>query len=61
MPAGLIDNRTSFQDLIKSWRRKEWGEELPSSLFNYQALAKTSSSNEGSGWAELREAQQTWR
>ena len=48
--------RTSFQDLIKSWR-KEWGEELPFFFVQLSSFGKDQSSNEGSGWAELREAQ----
>jgi sialate O-acetylesterase len=48
--------RTSFPLLIESWR-KEWKEELPFYFVQLSSYGKFPNSNQGSEWAELREAQ----
>lgn len=52
------DYTTTFPLLIKDWR-SAWGEEeLPFYFVQLSSFGKNKSSNEGSSWAELREAQQ---
>ncbi|HPT30737.1 MAG TPA: sialate O-acetylesterase [Prolixibacteraceae bacterium] len=48
--------RTTFPDLINDWRAK-WGEEFPFYFVQLSSYGPNQSSNEGSDWAELREAQ----
>ncbi len=48
--------RKSFPLLIESWR-KEWKEELPFYFVQLSSYGKFPNSNQGSEWAELREAQ----
>lgn len=48
--------RKSFPLLINSWR-KEWKEELPFYFVQLSSYGKFPNSNQGSAWAELREAQ----
>lgn len=47
----------TFPLLINDWRRV-WGDELPFYFVQLSSFGKNKSSNEGSSWAELREAQQ---
>jgi sialate O-acetylesterase len=48
--------RTTFPELISDWRSK-WGEEIPFYFVQLSSYGPNQSSNEGSDWAELREAQ----
>ncbi len=48
--------RSTFPLLIQDWRQR-WKEELPFYFVQLAAFGKNQSSNEGSEWAELREAQ----
>lgn len=48
--------RKSFPLLIESWR-KEWREEFPFYFVQLSSYGKFPNSNQGSEWAELREAQ----
>jgi sialate O-acetylesterase len=48
--------RNTFPLLIESWR-KEWKEELPFYFVQLSSYGKFPNSNQGSEWAELREAQ----
>jgi sialate O-acetylesterase len=48
--------RKSFPLLIESWR-KAWKEELPFCFVQLSSFGKFQNSNQGSAWAELREAQ----
>jgi len=48
--------RTTFPELISDWRAK-WGEEFPFYFVQLSSYGPNQSSNEGSDWAELREAQ----
>jgi sialate O-acetylesterase len=48
--------RTSFPDLINDWRQK-WGTTFPFYFVQLSSYGPNQSSNEGSDWAELREAQ----
>jgi len=48
--------RKCFPLLINSWR-KEWNEELPFYFVQLSSYGKFPNSNQGSAWAELREAQ----
>jgi sialate O-acetylesterase len=51
-----FEYRKSFPLLINSWR-KAWKEELPFYFVQLSSYGKFQSSNQGSAWAELREAQ----
>lgn len=48
--------RRSFPLLISDWRQK-WGYSFPFLLVQLSSYGRNQSSNEGSNWAELREAQ----
>ncbi len=48
--------RRTFPLMIRNWRQK-WGEELPFYFAQLSSYGKNQSSNVGSNWAELREAQ----
>ncbi len=48
--------RKSFPLMIESWR-KAWKEELPFYFVQLSSFGKFQNSNQGSAWAELREAQ----
>lgn len=48
--------RTVFPLLINDWRKK-WGNEFPFYFVQLATYSTAGNSNEGSGWAELREAQ----
>lgn len=48
--------RQSFPLMIKNWRR-DWGDEFPFLFVQLSSFGANQSSNEGSQWAELREAQ----
>jgi len=48
--------RQTFPLLIQDWRRL-WGQEFPFYFVQLTSYGGTPSSNQGSGWAELREAQ----
>ncbi len=48
--------RESFPLLINDWRRL-WNEEIPFHFVQLSSFGKEQNSNEGSNWAELREAQ----
>jgi len=48
--------RNTFPDLINDWRQK-WGETFPFYFVQLSSYGPNQSSNEGSDWAELREAQ----
>lgn len=48
--------RKTFPLLIESWR-KEWKDDFPFLFVQLSSYGKQQSSNEGSDWAELREAQ----
>lgn len=48
--------RKTFPLLIESWR-KEWKDDFPFLFVQLSSFGKQQSSNEGSDWAELREAQ----
>lgn len=48
--------RKSFPLLIESWR-KDWGYDFPFLFVQLSSFGPTPSSNKGSNWAELREAQ----
>lgn len=48
--------RTAFPLLINDWRKK-WGNEFPFYFVQLATYSTAGNSNEGSGWAELREAQ----
>lgn len=48
--------RTSFPLLINSWR-KDWNSEFPFYFVQLSSFGKFPNSNQGSEWAELREAQ----
>ncbi len=48
--------RKTFPLLIKDWRTK-WNEQFPFYFVQLSSFGRNQSSNEGSGWAELREAQ----
>ncbi|MEY2901154.1 MAG: hypothetical protein RLY89_260 [Bacteroidota bacterium] len=48
--------RSSFPLLINSWR-KDWKSEFPFYFVQLSSFGKTPNSNQGSEWAELREAQ----
>jgi sialate O-acetylesterase len=51
-----FEYRKSFPLLINSWR-KQWKEELPFYFVQLSSYGKFQNSNQGSAWAELREAQ----
>jgi sialate O-acetylesterase len=51
-----FEYRKSFPLLINSWR-KAWKEELPFYFVQLSSFGKFQNSNQGSAWAELREAQ----
>ena len=51
-----FEYRKSFPLMIESWR-KEWKEELPFYFVQLSSYGKFQNSNQGSAWAELREAQ----
>jgi sialate O-acetylesterase len=48
--------RQTFPLLIEDWRKK-WGADLYFYFVQLSSFGRNQSSNEGSGWAELREAQ----
>ncbi len=48
--------RQSFPLLITDWRRR-WGREFPFYFVQLSSFGSNQNSNQGSGWAELREAQ----
>ena len=48
--------RESFPLMIQNWR-KDWKDEFPFLFVQLSSYGSNQSSNEGSGWAELREAQ----
>jgi sialate O-acetylesterase len=48
--------RTAFPLLINDWRKK-WNSQFPFYFVQLATFKTTGNSNEGSGWAELREAQ----
>ena len=48
--------RTTFPLMIRDWR-KQWGDEFPFYFVQLSSYGSNQNSNEGSNWAELREAQ----
>ena len=51
-----VQYRSTFPLLITDWRAK-WHEDFPFLFVQLSSLGNMQSSNQGSGWAELREAQ----